>query len=392
MHQPACDSNPVVIEGLIELISNCRISGWVWNRNDPSTRQSVVIRTDGQVLAESEANVFRTDLVAAGIGDGCYSFDLLLEKPISDTTLGYIDVAIKGTGQLVPIAPAAVRPELSKPKPDSQLNVYNFEKMRTQPPREFAFIRFDPNNNCNLRCVYCHNHRSQAIIETEQFKRFLDECVISVESFQLGCIMEPTLDARITDLMLMISQSPARPSDKFILQTNGILLHRHDYAKMKYAGLNRLGVSLDSAEPETQSSLRLGSNLDAVVGNVASFRNVCPDVIIEFVCTVTRANIDKLESLVQLGLDLGVKDFVFREMFYNPQNEVVDHARMPALLLNGDEFANTMSEIANLFCARANFVFASKQILDDSAKQISADSMRALPSHTRSGNGPAVAG
>jgi sulfatase maturation enzyme AslB (radical SAM superfamily) len=63
----------------------------------------------------------------------------------------------------------------SKQLEDCQLNVYNFQKMQLQPPEEYEFIRFDPNNNCNLHCLYCHNPRSQEIIDTEEFSNFLQK-------------------------------------------------------------------------------------------------------------------------------------------------------------------------------------------------------------------------
>jgi MoaA/NifB/PqqE/SkfB family radical SAM enzyme len=121
---------------------------------------------------------------------------------------------------------------------DSQLNVYNLKQMRQLAPERFHYVRFDPNNNCNVHCVHCHNQRSDDIVETGEFKSFLEENVTSIDNFQMGCVMEPTLDKRLTDLMLLVSRSHARPSQEFILQTNGTLLHRHDHAKMIEAGLN----------------------------------------------------------------------------------------------------------------------------------------------------------
>jgi MoaA/NifB/PqqE/SkfB family radical SAM enzyme len=99
--------------------------------------------------------------------------------------------------------------------------------------------------------------------------------------------------------------------------------------------LNQLSVSVDSAEPNTQRELRSGTSLDRVIRNVSSFRSGCPEVDVTFITTVTRENVWKLGPLVSLGLDLGVELFIFREVFYDSENEIVDHARMPDLLLRG---------------------------------------------------------
>ena len=69
---------------------------------------------------------------------------------------------------------------------DTQVNVYNFKTLMELPSAEYGTLRFDPINTCNLKCVYCHNHRSDEIIDTEQFEVFLHTKVRRVESFQVG--------------------------------------------------------------------------------------------------------------------------------------------------------------------------------------------------------------
>jgi len=78
----------------------------------------------------------------------------------------------------------------------------------------------------------------------------------------------------------------------------------------------------------------------------------------DFITTVTRINIDKLEVLVVLGLDMGGKMFIFREVFYYPDNEVVDHSRMPGLVLRNGEFRQMMDRVLGRFGGAAGFIFA----------------------------------
>lgn len=251
---------------------------------------------------------------------------------------------------------------------DCQVNVYNFRTLLTEPSARYGALRLDPNNTCNLHCVYCHNHRSDEIIGADQFAAFLHSKVISVAGFQVGCIMEPTLDKRLVDFMLLIANSPAKPTHEFILQTNGILLHRHDAKKMSEAGLTRLTVSMDAADPKIQKSLRGGMSLEKVVRNVAGFRKDSPNTSVEFITTVTSANIDKLETLVALGLDLGVQRFIFREMYYYPDNNVVDHSRMPELLLREGQFSEMAEKIRSRFDKKTDLIFAANDELDASAR------------------------
>ena len=83
-----------------------------------------------------------------------------------------------------------------------RLNVANFDKIRALPPTAYDIIRFDPNNDCNVHCVYCHNPRSADLIDLEAFRAFLDESVLEVRHFQFGCVMEPTLDQAWTTGLL----------------------------------------------------------------------------------------------------------------------------------------------------------------------------------------------
>lgn len=271
---------------------------------------------------------------------------------------------------------AARIPEaLAKADKDVQLNVYNFRDLRAAAPDYYAAIRFDPNNTCNLHCVYCHNHRSEETIGDNDLRAFLDNNVLGVQHFQMGCIMEPTLDKRLADMMLTVAQSPAKPRNTFMLQTNGILLHKHDMGKMREAGLTMLSVSVDAAEPGTQKELRNGTSLDKVVRNVRAFREGMPHTKISFITTVTTANVGKMRELVRLGLDVGVDQFVFREVFYHPENDVVDHTRMPGLLLAPGQFSAMAQDLRATFGTTANFYFSDQEMLDTKIEQIKVDSL-----------------
>jgi MoaA/NifB/PqqE/SkfB family radical SAM enzyme len=286
---------------------------------------------------------------------------------------GGINAVKNFAGRIVQSALGRVAPVVLK---DSQLNVYNFRAMSEQPASRFGAIRFDPNNTCNLHCVYCHNHRDDQTIALDAFEAFLNRNVIGVNYFQVGCIMEPTLDPCIADFMLAVSRSRAKPEHNLVLQTNGILLHKHDTAKMRDAGLNLLSVSVDAAEPGTQKELRSGTSLDKVTRNVADFRAKMPEATIDFITTVTTANVTKMVPLVRLGLDLGVNRFLFREVFYHPENNVVDHTRMPGLLLRPGQFEEMKQEVLSHFGSQAKFIFAAEEVLDASVKKMKTDSLR----------------
>lgn len=259
---------------------------------------------------------------------------------------------------------------------DCQLNVYNFATLLEQPPARYGALRFDLNNTCNLQCVYCHNHRSDQTIDAASLRHFLATKVLGVEHFQVGCIMEPTLDSRLADIVEMIGQSPARPAGAFVLQTNGLLLHRHDQAKMVGAGLTNLSVSLDAADPQMQRGLRDGMSLHKVVRNVESFRQAFPKIFVEFISVVTSANIDHMESLVDLALSLGLHRVIFREVLYYPESDVVDHIRMPGLILSPGEFDVMAERVHARFAGQLELLFAPNEDLNASMLHMMENSQR----------------
>jgi MoaA/NifB/PqqE/SkfB family radical SAM enzyme/SAM-dependent methyltransferase len=260
---------------------------------------------------------------------------------------------------------------------DCQLNAYNFEVLREQPPAHYQALRFDPNNTCNLHCVYCHNHRSDWTVDTDRLREFLAAKILSVEYFQVGCIMEPTMDQRLADIMQVIGESPARPSGVFVLQTNGLLLHRHNHAKMVAAGLTNLSVSLDAADPQMQRELRGGMSLAKVVRNVEAFRKAAPGVFVEFISVVTSTNIGRMESLVDLAINCGAKRVIFRELLYYPDSDVVDHGRMCDLLLNQGDFDTMAKRVRARFEGRIELIFAPNRELEASAIRMLKESQRA---------------
>ncbi|MDA9983052.1 radical SAM protein [Gammaproteobacteria bacterium] len=259
---------------------------------------------------------------------------------------------------------------------DVQLNVYNLEAMLAQPPQAFAFVRFDPNNDCNVRCAYCHNHRSAATVATADLRRFVEENVLSTEGFQIGCIMEPTLDPRLAELFELIGDSPAAPRVVFSMHTNGILLHRHDPQRMVAAGLNEVVVSVDTADSSVHKALRGGTSLTKVTRNVGNLCRAFPDLRVDFATTVTTANASHLEELVLLGIDLGVAGFTFREMFHHPESDVVEHARLRTLKLRHGVFAALREQITARFGKQVHLIFTDAPTLVAKADRTDRDSLR----------------
>ena len=226
----------------------------------------------------------------------------------------------------------------------------NINNIKFEAPQKFKTILFDSNLNCNLHCIYCHNDRTTTLVKEEDFINFIETQVYSVETFQLGCAMEPTLDKRMVKFASIVSKSKAKPSLSFRLQTNGILLHRHNVDGMREAGINKITISIDTIDPEVHKEMRGGSDVFAILKNISDLRSKWPESKIHFVTTVYKKNINLLDDLCKYAIDNNISNIEFRKMFYYEDSNIIkDHALMKALLLTDEEFNDKIKKIKSKY-------------------------------------------
>ena len=72
------------INGYFDAIADECASGWACDRTQPDKRLIIEILCDEEVVARGEANQFREDLLAMGMGDGQYRFVLPLSYELFD--------------------------------------------------------------------------------------------------------------------------------------------------------------------------------------------------------------------------------------------------------------------------------------------------------------------
>jgi hypothetical protein len=89
---------------------------------------------------------------------------------------------------------------------------------------------------------------------------------------------------------------------------------------------------------------------------------------------VTSINIGAMEDLVRFGLSVGAQVFVFRQMFYYKNSRIVDHSRMPGLLVTADVFAKIKERITDTFRDRARLHFLDAPTIMRVAEKTGVDS------------------
>ncbi len=82
----AANSAPEV-RGFVDLLAPGRVAGWVQAPDQPNAPLCVDVLAAGRRIGCALANVYRGDLVAAGIGHGRYGFELALSADIDPATV-----------------------------------------------------------------------------------------------------------------------------------------------------------------------------------------------------------------------------------------------------------------------------------------------------------------
>ena len=239
---------------------------------------------------------------------------------------------------------------------------YTIDEALELPPREYVFLRIDVSINCNLHCVYCEIGRGKELLSLDKTSQFFQQQVKSVDHIVYGCAMEPTINRDLGQFLLAARQL-ANPSGDLAIQTNGILLDRHDPAIMREAGLNLISLSIDSIRPETIQVLRDGTDINRVLANIDRLRNAIPGLQIMYSTVVTSRNLSEIEELVEFAQENGVRDVWLREVTYQQENVPPERAELVLAPGQFDELERSIR--ARGLKIPVNFLYSDNIVHDD---------------------------
>lgn len=89
----ACPGAP---HGVLERADATGVAGWAFDPVRPERRPSVVVRLDGREVGRVAADLFRDDLLEAGIGDGRHGFALDFDEPLAPGRSHRLEAVIDG--------------------------------------------------------------------------------------------------------------------------------------------------------------------------------------------------------------------------------------------------------------------------------------------------------
>ena len=93
------------LSGRLDTVDADRITGWARDVEAPERRVRLRVRDNGAILGEVLADMFRVDLLEAGIGDGCFAFVLRVPGGLSPAQHHAITVERAVDGAVLPGSP-----------------------------------------------------------------------------------------------------------------------------------------------------------------------------------------------------------------------------------------------------------------------------------------------
>ena len=200
---------------------------------------------------------------------------------------------------------------------------------RSVTPSHPAKLFVETTTRCNLKCAMCvkqsdGSHIADADLAMQTFRR-LDPLLSYVDVLQLNGIGEPLLHPQLESMISTAKiQMPAHGKVGF--QTNGHLLDTQRSLSLLSAGLDRVCISVDAADPDTFRQVRQGGELqgvqrafDALDHARRQLANGSLAVGMEFV--VGRQNMDQLPATVEWAARQGASFAIVTHMIaYGPDD------------------------------------------------------------------------
>lgn len=97
------------IIGNFEGLHGTYISGWAFQSDAPDARVRLLLQIDDLTPVEVIADLFRIDLEAAGIGDGCHAFQLPVPSILADGAMHTVFLRDAASGALILDSPHRIQ-------------------------------------------------------------------------------------------------------------------------------------------------------------------------------------------------------------------------------------------------------------------------------------------
>lgn len=225
-----------------------------------------------------------------------------------------IPIQVKNTGQINLPAEIADQYDLS-PGTHIELELTENGIIIHHHRQRITRIYIEPTNRCNLNCSTCMRNvwdEPLGLMTHTTFDKILRDAakLTAPPDIFFGGFGEPLSHPAILSMV----ERAKKIGGAVELITNGILLSKEICNGIIEAGLDRLWVSIDGANPASYEDVRLGDELPLVLENLQTLKHLketrsspIPRLGIAFVAM--RRNVGDLPEVVAIGKRLGADKF-----------------------------------------------------------------------------------
>jgi len=179
-------------------------------------------------------------------------------------------------------------------------------------------------NQCNLSCRYCYaqGYRGAPAGDSTRVRDVVPEVLEALLRYRPSRVVigggEPLTRSDLFDLLKRASRVA-----HVKLLTNGTQLTRETAERLRDCGVDLVGISLDSAEPEPHNHLRSGSH-HAVLRGI----DCCQDagLPVDLMVTVSTMNVRSTGELLARARTMGVACVTFSDLI--PQGRALEHENL----------------------------------------------------------------
>ena len=174
-------------------------------------------------------------------------------------------------------------------------------------------VAFDITYRCNFNCLHCFNNSGGHTFELtelsdEEFLSICKEIVTLKPTFVCICGGEPLLRKELVYSVIDTITVGTSGQTQVSMVTNGFLMSKEIADRLKKSGLSNIQVSLDGFKPESHDWLR--NQKGAHKKAIEALRTLNEAGVHTSVsCAPTKKNLYEFPDLVELCLDLQVKQF-----------------------------------------------------------------------------------
>ena len=237
-----------------------------------------------------------------------------------------------------------------------------FLPRKAQVSFEPIFADIESTLSCNLNCVMCHRKelaatRNNFDISLAQFKKIINKLPYLLK-LNLQGMGEPLLSQDLFEMIRYAKKQHIYVSTV----TNGMLMSEEKARKIINSKLDRIYVSIDSANSENYAKYRVNGNLDQVVNNLKKITELRDEnkssLHVGIWMLLFNNNLDQLIPMLKLAKEAGVDEMIVQShiSYRGKQNWKEIISKLKSKNEKNEEIV--AMEEAKAFAKKINFKFS----------------------------------